>query len=254
MNHFFNGEMAQTRQLLAMAVLILGRKQIENKSLLKWSFVVFIACQFHITAVFAFPLYFTTNKVVKAKTAITFLIGYIFINFFSLRFIQIILKFLTLPFFSFLPQRIVDLIYVYTHLSQYGKQANYSSGLGFFINVVIFVFIIILYHNSNYETKKKSYMLNFLIILIFNGLGRNFDQFVRFGYYYSICGFGISAWGLLFAKNSFYRKIVWLQPIVNSLIVSFFILSFIKVFYFPNDGNIIINDYAPWKNFLLEGF
>lgn len=254
MNHFFNGEMAQTRQLLAMAILILGTKQIGKISIWKWIAIVFIACQFHITAIFAFPLFFTTKRVIKTKTAVVLIFAYLLLNFFSLNLINLLLKILSLPFFSFLPGRILDLIYVYTNLSQYGKQASYSSGLGFFINIAILFFIIILYHSSNYETKKKTYMLNFLIISIFNGLGRNFDQFVRFGYYYSICGFGLSAWGILFAKNKFYKKLDWLQPIVNFLILSFFILSFFKVFYTPNNGKILINSYLPWKNFFLEAY
>ncbi|MDD5790353.1 MAG: EpsG family protein [Spirochaetia bacterium] len=254
MNHFFNGEMAQTRQLIAMSILILGTRNLQKLSIWKWFIFVIIACQFHITALFAFPLYFTNKKVIKTRTAFILLFGYFFINFFSLNFINGVFKLLSLPIFSFLPQRLLQLVYVYTHLTEYGKQADYSSGIGFLVTAVIIIFLIILYHNSDYETKKKSCFLNFFLILFFNGLGRNFDQFVRFGYYYSICGFGISAYGLFFKKNSFYKKFEWIQPVANFLIISFFILSFFKVYYLPNNGKILIKSYLPWKNFFLEAF
>lgn len=252
MNHFFNGEMAQTRQLLAIAVLILGTRKIEKVSLVQWIFIVFIASQFHITAMFAFPLYWTSKIIIKTRAAFLLLFVYILINFFGLNLINSMLQFLSLPFFSFLPKRIIDLIYVYTNLQQYGKQENYNSGIGFLITIAIYIIIFILYHNSSKEVKRKSFLLNFLIVAIFNGMGRNFDQFVRFGYYYSICGFGISAYGLLFCKNSFYKKIEWLQPCVNAIIIAFFVLSFIKLFYLPINGITLIDSYLPWKDFITE--
>ena len=252
MNHFFNGEMAQTRQLLAIAILIFGTRKIEKISLVQWIFIVFIASQFHITAMFAFPLYWTSKIIIKTRMAFLLLVFYILINFLGLNLINSMLDFLSLPFFSFLPKRIIDLIYVYTNLQQYGKQENYNSGIGFIITATIYIFIIILYHNSSKEVKRKSFLLNFLIVAIFNGMGRNFDQFVRFGYYYSICGFGISAYGLLFCKNSFYKKIEWAQPLVNAIIIAFFVLSFIKLFYLPNNGITLIDSYLPWKDFITE--
>lgn len=254
LNYFMNVEMAQTRQFIAMAVLIVGTKFIRKRELVKWILTVILACQFHITACIAFPLYFTERIVLSAKAAVLLTVCAGFINLFGHAAIIKILNVLSLPFFSFLPHRILDLLYLYTNLQEYADKAEYNSGLGFIISNFIYLFIVLLYSNSNKQIKEKTFLLNFLIGILFNALGRNFEQFIRIGYYYFICGFGVSAWGILFYKNAFFKKIEWLQLFFSVFIIAFFVFSFFKVWYLPKNGAALISSYVPYKSFMFKDY
>ena len=194
---FFSNDLAQTRQYIAMSVLILGLGFIEKKKFMFWLLIVILAMQFHITAITAFPLYFTNRIKIRPWQTFVILLGCLFLNLFGLELIWKVMEFTVSV--KLLPDRINSILWGYMQSSVYNKQAEYSTGLGLLVRYSCYFFVLFLYQiRCKNKTIKETIVLNFLIGILFSALGRNFSQFSRIGNYYILCGGGIFAYNLIF--------------------------------------------------------
>ena len=142
--YFFSNDLAQTRQYIAMAVLILGLKFVEKRKLFFWIFTIILAMQFHITAITAFPLYFTNRIRIKPWLSFIILLRCFFINIFALDWIWKILDFTVT--IKILPERINSILQLYISSDEYNKQAEYSSGLGLVVNYGFYFIVLFFYY------------------------------------------------------------------------------------------------------------
>ena len=242
-------DMAQTRQHIAIAILVIAQKYIREKKLMLWTLWIFIAMQFHISAICAFPLYFTTYKKVS-KIGILFLFSLsLFMTFFGLSITRNILSgILEIPF---MPSRIKNIGNGYLNSSIYGQQIQFSSGIGFWIKNFFIIFILIFYCQKN-GADTKYYMCNFLIALLLQSLGRNFDQFSRIAYYYLICGGGICAYNLLIDSKAFFKGLPYLRIIFCVLFLLFNVYNFYTSWTSMFLGHSYKTDYTPYKLFIFN--
>ncbi len=246
-NYFFGVNLAQTRQYLAMAILICGLGFVKRKKLFFWVLVIILAMQFHVTAICAFPLYFTGRIRVKPWFFFAALALCLFINFWGNNLIWVLLDFTNT--LSFLPQRILRILNGYMHSPKYNQIQEYSSGLGFlgrymFYFIIAFIYIYI-YNCKKYKDKSQldSCTLNFLICILFQAMGRNFSQFSRIGYYYMLCGGGIFVWNIIPESIRFFKGMDMMRIFLSVCVVLFMLLAFAVSW---------INQYEySWKTFLL---
>lgn len=250
---FLQTDMAQTRQHLAMAILLCGMTFVKNRNFLCWCLVVFFAMQFHVTAITAFPLYFTTEKKVSVRICVVLFLISVIITFFGLVAIRACLEFFVgLPF---LPERISVIGNAYLNSKIYGQQGQFGSGLGFIARYTFIGCIILFYSIIKKEKSEKNYyILNFFIALVFQAMGRNFDQFSRIANYYLICGGGLCAYNLLIESKTFFKKIdiariVFCIFFLFFATYNFFIMWTSKSKFF----NSYKEDYTPYKLVLFEG-
>lgn len=223
--YFFSNDLAQTRQYIAMAVLILGLQFVEKRKLFFWIFTIILAMQFHITAITAFPLYFTNRIKIKPWFSFIILLGCFFINVFALDLIWKILEFTVA--IKILPERISSILQFYISSDEYNKQAEYSSGLGLVVNYGFYFIVLFLYY-VKYKNKKidEAFILNFLIGILFSSLGRNFSQFTRIGNYYVLCGGGIFCYNVLPESICFFKKLNVFRLFFSLTWVLFLIYNF----------------------------
>lgn len=247
---FLTIDMAQVRQYISIAILILGEKYIKEKKILGWIFYVILAMQFHISAICAFPLYFTTYT--KVNNKIIFLLFFIslILNVFGLKITRIILSVvLSLPF---LPTRISMIGSGYLESNIYGQQIQFDSGMAFCIRY-IFYFIMIIVYSGKKNNTTKYFILNFIIALIFQALGRNFDVLTRVAYFYFICGGGICAFNLLIDSKNYLRGIQLFRVSFVCIFLLFNILAFYKSWITVDSvGNSYKSDYSPYKSVLFN--
>lgn len=223
--YFFSNDLAQTRQYFAMSVLILGLEFVEKKKLVFWILIIVLAMQFHVTAVTAFPLYFTNR--IKIKPYLAFLILFVcfIVNIFALNLIWKIIEF-TVEI-KMLPERITSILKYYINSDTYNKQAEYSSGLGLIANYFFyFVVLLLFYVKYRNNTIKDFFVLNFLIGILFSALGRNFSQFSRLGNYYMLCGGGIFAYNIIPESMNFFKKVDVLRLFFSLILILYFIYNF----------------------------
>lgn len=148
---FLQTDMAQTRQHIAMAVLLCGCHFIQERKFVLWVVTVLLAMQFHVSALMAFPLYFTTRKEISVCVAVFFYVLCLFTVFFGLSIIRGMLS-LTVSL-GFVPERIRTIGNAYLNSKIYGQQAEFGTGLGFLVRYgFIFFDAVFLFHS---ERKKK---------------------------------------------------------------------------------------------------
>lgn len=224
---FFSNDLAQTRQYIAMSVLILGLGFIEKKKFMFWLLIVILAMQFHITAITAFPLYFTNRIKIRPWQTFVILLGCLFLNLFGLELIWKVMEFTVSV--KLLPDRINSILWGYMQSSVYNKQAEYSTGLGLLVRYSCYFFVLFLYQiRCKNKTIKETIVLNFLIGILFSALGRNFSQFSRIGNYYILCGGGIFAYNLIPESFVFFKKADVFRMLVSLLWLLFLIYNFLS--------------------------
>ena len=226
--YFFSNDLAQTRQYLAMSVLILCWRFVEKKKFVFWVIAIIFAMQFHITAITAFPLYFTNRIKIKPWFSIFMLLGCFFINVFALDLIWKIIEFTVT--IKILPDRVASILQYYINSDIYNKQAEYSSGLGLLVNYVFYFIVLFLYY-VKYKNKKidESCVFNFLIGILFSSMGRNFSQFSRIGNYYMLCGGGILTYNIIPESFVFFKKIDVARFGISLLWILFLLYNFYVV-------------------------
>lgn len=225
--YFFANDLAQTRQYIAMSVLILGLGFIENKKIVFWFLTVILAMQFHVTAITAFPLYFTNRIKIRPWQTFVILLGCLFLNLFGLELIWKVMEFTVSV--KLLPDRINSILWDYMQSSVYNKQTEYSTGLGLLVRYSCYFFVLFLYQiRCKNKTIKETIVLNFLIGILFSALGRNFSQFSRIGNYYILCGGGIFAYNLIPESFVFFKKADVFRMLVSLLWLLFLIYNFLS--------------------------
>ena len=139
-SYFFSTELAQTRQHIAMAILICGNRFIRDKKFILWILVVILAMQFHITAIMAFPLYFTDRIRLASPIALILLFLALALNLAGFNLVWTMLNIAV--GLSFIPERIAGIMKSYMNSSIYGQQGQYSTGffVGIFFILCLFFF------------------------------------------------------------------------------------------------------------------
>lgn len=225
--YYFSNDLAQTRQYLAMSILILGLRFIEKKKLLYWVLTVIIAMQFHVTALVAFPIYFILRIKIKPWFAFVMLVITLLLNLFGLKLIwalvELILK------MQFLPERIHTILQFYIDIGIYSRQTQFSTGLGFFVWYSFYFYVIFLYYLKYRNSYiQESYVLCFLIYVLFLALGRNFSAFGRIGIYYCLCGGGIFVYNIMIDSKLFSDKLNLLKLVPSIGWLMFLMYDFFK--------------------------
>lgn len=244
LNYFFTTDMAQVRQHIAMAILCCGTKFIKQKKLFCWILIVILAMQFHITSFLAFPLFFTNRKQISYKTAFIFLFIAVLITLAGLKFVRGIVEIVML--LPFLPEQLANTLQRYFTSKTEGQFLEMSSGLGYWGRYAFYVLLIVLFVFMK-EKKNNYFLLNFMIAVVLQAMGRNFDQFARVANYYLICGCGLCAYNIFPDSKVFFRKVNTLRVLFCSVFVLFTSLTF----YASWSGNYK-KDYAPYKTFIFK--
>lgn len=248
---YFQTDMAQTRQYIAMAILAYGMVFIQRKQIVKWILIVILATSFHITAMVAFPLYFTTRVILKRKICWLLFCLYIVVYIWGLDFVRGILSVvINLPF---VPSRIVSIGISYLNSTIYGQQGQFNSGLGFLTNIFFIIYMLITFCRKDCK-KEEFYMCNFFVGLFFYAMGRNFDQFSRLANYYMICGCGLCGYNLIIGNRSFFKQLDFIRVMISFLFIMFEVYTFQRNWFSisPTLNTSYHLDYVPWKNFLLN--
>lgn len=251
-NYYFGINFEFLRQGLAIVILIMGLKFIKDKKIILWTLMVLLAMQFHISAITAFPLYFTTYKKISKKIAILLLLTALFITFFGNLLIRNSLLFL--GNITFLPNRIENLIQLYLSSSNmHGRRVEFNSGYGFIVSYSIYIYILFLCFNN--ENKSKDFfLLNFLIYIVIMAIGRNISVFNRCAIYYFVCGNGIFAYGLISERNRiFYKKLDFIRFCLVFLFMLFLSLNFFRgLRVMRPSGKTNAEYYIPYKTFFQD--
>ena len=223
--YYFATDFAQTRQYLAMAVLILGSDFIKRRKLLQWILLIALAMQFHITAICAFPLYFTDRFRIKTWFAFLALFGCLVMNLLGLDFIWGVMDLVSE--LGFVPERILRLLDFYRNSDEYNKQAEFSSGIGLIVRYSFYFLVVFLYY-VKYRNKKieEFCVLNFLIGVLFESMGRNFSQFSRIGNYYFLVGGGLFAYNILPKSVRFFKRLDFIRILFS---VSWLLFIFLNL-------------------------
>lgn len=243
--YFFSTNLMQTRQFLAIGIICYGIPFIKKRRFLQWCSLIVLAAQFHITAVLAFPIYFTYRMYISKFTAFCLLGLSVVINLFGRNIIQtglFILSFFVSGGFS-------RMINDYIFNPQFNEAVNYSSGLGYIAMLLIYFYLILIYSKNN----KDVFMLNFLLGILLTAMARNFETFLRIAYYYDMCGNGFLVYGLLGKKISLYKKIEIIPLLITPLFLLFRCIVFFRGFVAPDKyGFILKNDVSPYKAFIFH--
>ena len=249
--YYFQTDMAQTRQHIAMGILAYGMMFVHRKQFLKWVMVVILASLFHITAITAFPLYFTTRVVLRKKICWILLLIYIIIFIFGLTFVRGLLNVaVQIPF---IPLRIKTIGLNYLSSPVFGQQSQFNSGLGFLANTCFIFYIVFIYSRKGCK-KKAFYMANFFVGLFFVAMGRNLDQFARIANYYMICGCGLCGYNLIIGNKQLFRNCEFIRITFFLLFIFFELYNFFSMWfsYSPLIHSSYHLDYTPWKSFLFN--
>lgn len=246
--YFLSTDMAQTRQHIAIAILLCGTRFVRERKLVLWIMVVILAMQFHVTALIAFPLYFTTGKDVSFRMAVFLYVICLITSFFGLYVIKWLLTFVIS--FRFVPERIVRIGTFYLSSKLYGQK---KEGVSFLVNYV-FVFLMLFFYFTQQRERDRYFLMNFFIGFLFQAMGRNFDQFSRIANYYLICGGGLCAYNLLIDCNkTFFKKI----GVGKVFLCTIFLLAMLYHFYsnwtrVSFTGHSRKDDYTPYRCVLFE--
>lgn len=243
--YFFPIEIDQTRQFIAMSILICGNKFIVEEKIILWILIVVLAMQFHITAIIAFPLYFTERVHFSPPIAFVLLLLALVLNLAGLNIIWAMLHLIMK--INLLPDRFSNIVNNYMNSSIYGKQAQFSSGLGLLVSYLFYFIFVFLWSIKSKKTRKKYNLTNFLIGVFFTSMARNFDQFSRIAYYYFICGNGISVYNSLPSSIKFFKK----TDVVRIVLVVFYSLFILYNFLI---GGFMDNYRYIYHTFLLHQF
>ena len=214
--YFLTTEMAQTRQWIAMAIICLGFNFVEEKSLIKWTLLIIVAMQFHVTAICAFPLYFTSRITIKPWFGLLLIMVACWMSLFGYSLVWWILNFTVA--IGFLPARVALLLNAY--MMKETEKTQFGTGLGYLFRIVSGIYVFLLYKFAPKETQNKMYFFNHCIGILFCALGSQFLEFMRLANYYFICGLGFNAYSLIVLKNKFFKKAEWLQAICTLLFLA----------------------------------
>lgn len=245
--YYFATEFDQTRQIVAMSIIICGNKFIKERKIIPWILIIILAMQFHTTAAIAFPLYFTDRIHLPWFVVCILFVLSLFVSFFGYNLIRIILGIAIN--FKFLPKRTADLLNMYMMANQVNAQATeLSSGLGFWVQRFFYLIGIFLLKNKTKEDYAKFHVTNFLIGMVLMAFGMNFYVVTRIAKYFFISGNGISFYNIIPSSIKFFKKTDFVRISLAIFYALFIILTFFKNSFALQDTDYI------YKSFLLHQF
>ena len=181
--YFSNLFMAQVRQSLAIAILLLGSNYLIENKWVKYTACVFIATLFHETAIFALFCILLKVHFPKFLQILLVLFGFILI-----RFPNVIIQFLLL-LSNFITGVYHDLIITYLNSPKFGIRTVSTPGLYFYAKRFLALFIILFYKpRSRFDTITVNALIFSILI---NSMSRSFIVIGRLEYYigfYAIIG------------------------------------------------------------------
>lgn len=248
---YFATDMAQTRQHIAMAILILGGRAVRERKLLLWILIVALAMMFHVTAITAFPLYFTGRIQIGRRFVWVLFAVYIILYLFGLSFVRGGLEMMLR--LTFVPARIGVIGNAYLNSKIYWQQGEFNSGLGFLANT-FFNGLIVYFSTRKENSDRRMWLANYFIGLYFMAFGRNFDQFARIANYYYICGNGLCAYNLLIKSKDFFRKVDFMRYFMCFMFLALQFYSFVGKWYLYNKltHTSYHLDYTPYRAFIVR--
>lgn len=250
-NYTFLIDMTMNRMHIAIAILIVGKRFIDDRRVIPWGLVVLLAMQFHVTAVLTFPLFWTSKIRISRKIAIIMLTCSVIITLFGHAFtINIMGVFSNL---SFLPNRLSHLLANYM-LSADQRSGEIKSGLGM-LALLLFQYFMVFAHDSGSDDTKNTACLNFLIATIINSLGVNFDLLGRLSYYYMIAGLGIVSYNLINEGNYCLLGKYRFSDQSDKMVKYFMIVAFISfkcITFYMSWVSAYRSDYYPYMNFIFK--
>lgn len=207
------------RQYVAIGILMLSFKYIENKRLIKFFILVFIATIFHYTALVFIPIYFILYKKIS-KTKIAVIIGGAF---------TIILG------YNFIISTIISISPAFEKYERYLYTGNGQFNMIMFLfQAIIVSFILLAYNplkNSNYFMYNLVYVFFISIVVSFLG---NMVLFVgRISYYFEI--------SLIILIPYICKNIVRAKdkPIIYTIIIILFILYWYITFIYSGNHQCV---------------
>jgi hypothetical protein len=188
--------MAQVRQSIALAIILLSSGYIFNRKLIKFLLAVFIACFFHISAVFAIPLYFLYCKIHKAFLLILLLGSQLF--YFNNHFLTLLIEALM----PFLPGRLAIIVPMYLNSEIFAGQAAFNTGLSHIGSIFIAFFFVFIVNPK--DTRTSFYINTVAIAMIIKSMSSGFSIISRLTAYYLV--YNIIAYTYLFVPSIFRKQ------------------------------------------------
>jgi hypothetical protein len=211
---FFVALMSQIRQTIALGFIFISAKYIFERKFLPFLLLIFFACQFHISAIIALPLYFMNRNYGKATLLILIVVSQM-----SYLFPNIILSSLE-TVTPYLPSRLSDITQRYIILSSvFIQQAGMQTGIYYITNTLFAIFIIFIVNPKN---NKECFFINtFAVATFIKGFSLGVGILERFMPYYLV--FGIITYSLLISTE-------WKMPLLKQLAKPIIIACFLIVF------------------------
>ncbi len=220
--------MSALRQMIALAVVLYAYRYLIEGHFKKYLLLIFIATQFHLSAIIMLPIWFVRKVKLSQRRRIVLLFTTVIV--------------------SFLLKNIVVKIIFYLNIgerySQYINRVGESS-----TNILVIIFVIgitfvstMLFEKSKlkgYKNISEEYLFNFfylmscinIMIIIFS---QNIDILSRFGYYFFVCNLILLPNAIFTIKEKSLRLIAFLSALVVS--IALFIITT------PGD-NLMIDQY-----------
>ena len=229
------------RQLLAVTIITLGYKKIDNKNFFQYCIYVFLAFLFHKSAIIGIIIYFIDNINLNMKKIISLFLLFPFI----IKIIPMIL------------QGLINFLPMFQRYSNYFQNIYYSKeiSLNLYLNLyIIFTTILLLFFIQYYYDKynfKKKYIKNMAILYIIIGFYLNKLPILYRVQEYFIIGLAI---GLSYIGGRKYCYITRNKKI-NLKYLSIIILYIdISLYFFINFYSNPLNRlrYGEYKNYFIE--
>ena len=215
------------RQEIALVILFWGFKYIFNKSIVKYGFIVLVACQFHTTAALSVPLYFLWSKnrddVNHTLKVIYYIIALIIVVFW-----QNIFSFFAVGSDNFYIDKYS------TYLIEYE-----SNNRSFYLKLMLSVFFIsLLKKYKNYDTRLSLFVNAYILgaLLEYTGFYTPFVKRIS-DYYGEFSGLML----LITLPSIFYIRFNQFFAKICILIYAFSL--FIIVYFVMNQGHFFSYDF-----------
>ena len=228
------------RQLIAIAVVILSFKSLEERKFFRYCFFIGIATSFHFSAIICLLFYFLENIKIKLRTFVILFIGsYIFL---------IILPIVVQKLSNIFPLFLKYNNYLFNE--KYGTSRDRSLITQSVQVVLTLFYTYLIFGGYNLLVSKKNYLKNMgLIYITINFLGNILPLIHRFSYYF-IVGFAISISAISNLTPLLIRRRLKSKKIfVLIFMYSIFTLFLYKQIY-RNPFNIY--RYSNYKNYFIE--
>ena len=228
------------RQLIAMAIVILSFKSLEEKKFLKYCFLIGVATFFHFSAIICLLFYFFNNIQIKQKKFIILFVGsYIFL--------------MILPIVVQKLSNISPIFLKYTNYlfnEKYGSARNRGIVAQSIQVILVLFYSHLIFSGYNFSSLKRNYLKNMgLIYIVINFLGNMLPLIHRFSYYF-IVGFAISISAIsnlnpMLSKRRMRSKKIFVLIFIYSI---FTLLLYKQVYKSP----LNIYRYSNYKNYFIE--